>query len=110
MVSPGRPLQIASVRASATKTAPIRVVRTRFVDEIVLERPRVAIADPTEPAGLERSTGDRLPGWSGIEGLGAIMVIPGIAALTAANYEGKERAFAYSMIGGAAPMLARAHP
>jgi MFS family permease len=43
-----------------------------------------------------------LIGWSGIEGLGAVLVIPAIAALTAANYEGKERAFAYSMIGGAA--------
>jgi Major Facilitator Superfamily len=42
-----------------------------------------------------------LIGWSGIEGLGAVLVIPAIAALTAANYEGKERAFAYSMIGGA---------
>ena len=38
------------------------------LDEFVLERPRVAIADPTEPAGLERSTGDGLPGWPGIEG------------------------------------------
>ena len=36
-----------------------------------------------------------LIGWSGIEGLGAVLVIPAIAALTAANYEGKERAFAY---------------
>jgi MFS family permease len=41
-----------------------------------------------------------LVGWSGIEGLGAIMVIPGIAALTAANYEGKDRAIAYALIGG----------
>jgi MFS family permease len=41
-----------------------------------------------------------LIGWSGIEGLGAIMVIPGIAALTAANYEGKDRALAYALIGG----------
>ncbi len=41
-----------------------------------------------------------LVGWSGIEGLGAIMVIPGIAALTAANYEGKDRALAYALIGG----------
>src|SRR5205823_14757251 len=40
-------------------------------------------------------------GWSLIEGLGAVLVIPAIAALTAANYEGKERAFAYGMIGGA---------
>jgi MFS family permease len=41
-----------------------------------------------------------LVGWSGIEGLGAVMVIPGIAALTAANYDGKDRALAYALIGG----------
>jgi len=39
-------------------------------------------------------------GWSLVEGLGAVMVIPAIAALIAVNYDGKERAFAYSMIGG----------
>jgi MFS family permease len=43
-----------------------------------------------------------LVGWSLIEGLGAVMVIPAIAALTVANYEGKERAFAYGMLGGIA--------
>jgi MFS family permease len=41
-----------------------------------------------------------LVGWSGIEGLGAVMVIPAIAALTAATYEGKDRALAYALIGG----------
>ena len=30
-----------------------------------------------------------LIGWSGIEGLGAVLVIPAIAALTAANYDGQ---------------------
>jgi MFS family permease len=49
-------------------------------------------------------------GWSGIEGLGAVLVIPAIAALTAANYEGKARAFAYSMIGGAAGAAIAAGP
>ncbi len=39
-------------------------------------------------------------GWSLVEGLGAVLVIPAIAALIAANYEGKERALAYGMIGG----------
>jgi EmrB/QacA subfamily drug resistance transporter len=43
-----------------------------------------------------------LLGWSLVEGLGAVLVIPAIAALTAANYEGKERAFAYGIIGGVA--------
>src|SRR5436309_11863456 len=51
-----------------------------------------------------------LVGWSGIEGLGAVLVIPAIAALTAANYEGKARAFAYSMIGGAAGAAIAAGP
>src|SRR4051794_37876514 len=51
-----------------------------------------------------------LIGWSGIEGLGAVLVIPAIAALTAANYEDKDRAFAYSMIGGAAGAAVAAGP
>ena len=41
-------------------------------------------------------------GWSLVEGLGAVLVIPAIAALAAANYEGKDRAFAYGIIGGVA--------
>ncbi|HYH62522.1 MAG TPA: MFS transporter [Solirubrobacterales bacterium] len=43
-----------------------------------------------------------LLGWSLIEGLGACLVIPSIAALTAANYSGKERAMAYGLLGGIA--------
>ena len=41
-------------------------------------------------------------GWSLVEGLGAVLVIPAIAALVVSNYEGKDRAFAYGMIGGVA--------
>jgi EmrB/QacA subfamily drug resistance transporter len=41
-------------------------------------------------------------GWSLVEGLGAVLVIPAIAALVAANYQGKERALAYGIIGGVA--------
>lgn len=43
-----------------------------------------------------------LVGWSLVEGLGAVMVIPAIAALIAANYQGKDRALAYGIIGGIA--------
>jgi EmrB/QacA subfamily drug resistance transporter len=43
-----------------------------------------------------------LLGWSVIEGLGAVLVIPSIAALTAANYQGKERGLAYGVLGGVA--------
>jgi MFS family permease len=41
-------------------------------------------------------------GWSFVEGIGAVLVVPAIAALIAANYEGKERALAYGVIGGVA--------
>ena len=41
-------------------------------------------------------------GWSLVEGLGAVLVIPAIAALIAANYQGKDRAFAYGIVGGVA--------
>ena len=41
-----------------------------------------------------------LLGWSFIEGFGAVLVIPAIAALTAATYQGKQRAIAYGILGG----------
>jgi MFS family permease len=41
-----------------------------------------------------------LVGWSFIEGFGAILVIPAIAALTAATYTGRQRALAYGILGG----------
>src|SRR4029453_3697658 len=41
-------------------------------------------------------------GWSLVEGIGAALVIPAIAALIAANYEGKGRGLAYGIIGGVA--------
>lgn len=51
-----------------------------------------------------------LIGWSGIEGVGAVLVIPAIAALTAASYEGRERALAYGLLGGIAGAGAAAGP
>ncbi|HEV3071772.1 MAG TPA: MFS transporter [Solirubrobacteraceae bacterium] len=41
-----------------------------------------------------------LVGWSTIEGLGAVLVIPAIAALVATNFQGKERAVAFATLGG----------
>jgi MFS family permease len=51
-----------------------------------------------------------LIGWSGIEGLGAVLVIPAIAALTAASYTGTERALAFGLLGGIAGAAAAAGP
>jgi MFS family permease len=51
-----------------------------------------------------------LVGWSGIEGLGAVLVIPAIAALIAANYEGKDRALAYALVGAVTAAAVAAGP
>jgi EmrB/QacA subfamily drug resistance transporter len=39
-------------------------------------------------------------GWSIIEGIGAAIVLPALAALVAGNFDGKERAAAYGVLGG----------
>lgn len=49
-------------------------------------------------------------GWSLVEGLGAVLVIPAIAALVAANYQGRDRVVAYSIIGGVSGAAAAAGP
>ncbi len=49
---------------------------------------------------LSPTLGVLLVGWSFVEGFGAILVIPAIAALTAANYTGRQRAMAYGILGG----------
>ncbi|MCO5316950.1 MAG: MFS transporter [Microthrixaceae bacterium] len=41
-------------------------------------------------------------GWSVLEGIGAALVLPALAALIAGNYEGKQRGVAYAIIGGVA--------
>jgi MFS family permease len=59
---------------------------------------------------LSPSIGVLLVGWSGIEGIGAAMVIPAIAALTAASYSGSERALAFGLLGGISGAAAAAGP
>jgi MFS family permease len=59
---------------------------------------------------LSPNVGVLLIGWSGIEGLGAVLVIPAIFALTAVSYSGKERALAYGLLGGIAGAGAAAGP
>lgn len=41
-------------------------------------------------------------GWSILEGLGAALVLPAMAALISGNYEGNDRKVAYAVIGGVA--------
>ncbi len=41
-------------------------------------------------------------GWSVLEGLGAALVLPALAALIAGNFEGRQRVVAYAVIGGVA--------
>jgi len=49
-------------------------------------------------------------GWSVIEGLGAVLVIPAIAALIATNYTGRDRATAYAAIGAISGAAVAAGP
>ncbi len=51
-----------------------------------------------------------LIGWSLIEGLGAVLVIPAIAALVATNFKGGERAVAYATLGGISGAAVAAGP
>jgi MFS family permease len=51
-----------------------------------------------------------LIGWSGVEGFGAVLVIPAIAALIVTLYTGKERALAYGLLGGASGVAVAAGP
>jgi EmrB/QacA subfamily drug resistance transporter len=39
-------------------------------------------------------------GWSVLEGIGAAVVLPALAALVAGNFTGRERAVAYGVLGG----------
>jgi MFS family permease len=41
-------------------------------------------------------------GWSLLEGLGAALVMPAMVALVATNFEGRQRAAAYGVLGGVA--------
>lgn len=49
-------------------------------------------------------------GWSIIEGLGAVLVIPAIAALVADNYQGNQRITAYAIIGAVSGAAVAAGP
>lgn len=49
-------------------------------------------------------------GWSLVEGLGAVLVIPAIAALAAVNYKGKDRVVAFSILGAVTGLAAAVGP
>lgn len=51
-----------------------------------------------------------LLGWSLVEGLGAVLVIPAIAALAAINYTGRDRVIAFSALGAITGFAAAAGP
>ena len=51
-----------------------------------------------------------IAGWSVVEAVGAALMIPAVMALIAANYEGRDRAIAYGIIGGIIAAAAAAGP
>jgi MFS family permease len=59
---------------------------------------------------LSQNLGTLLVGWSLIEGLGAVLVIPAIAALAAINYTGRSRVIAFSALGAITGFAAAAGP
>ncbi len=59
---------------------------------------------------LSPNLGVLLFGWSLVEGLGAILVIPAIAALAAVNYSGRDRVVAFSILGAATGLAAAVGP
>ncbi len=59
---------------------------------------------------LSTSLGVLMFGWSLVEGLGAVLVIPAIAALAAINYEGRDRVVAFSILGAATGLAAAVGP
>lgn len=60
--------------------------------------------------GLSQNIQTLMIGWSVVEGLGAVLVIPAIAALVATNYTGKDRVTAFAIIGGISGAAAAAGP
>ena len=59
---------------------------------------------------LSPSLGVLLVGWSGIEGIGAALVMPAIVSLIAVTYSGKQRALAFGIVGGVAGAAIAAGP
>lgn len=59
---------------------------------------------------LSPNLGSLLLGWSLVEGLGAVLVIPAIAALAAVNYTGRSRVVAFSILGAVTGLAAAAGP
>jgi len=59
---------------------------------------------------LSPSLGFLLFGWSLVEGLGAVLVIPAIAALAAVNYKGKDRIQAFAILGAVTGLAAAVGP
>jgi MFS family permease len=49
-------------------------------------------------------------GWSVLEGVGAVLVVPALSALMAVNYTGRDRAVAFGLLGGIAGAAAAAGP
>ncbi len=60
--------------------------------------------------GLSPNVVTLVIGWSVIEGLGAALVIPAIAALVVTNYKGNDRIAAYAILGAMSGVAAAAGP
>jgi len=56
------------------------------------------------------SIGVLILGWSVIEAMGAALMIPAVSALISSNYQGKDRAISFGIVGGVIGVAAAAGP
>lgn len=64
----------------------------------------------TLTASMSSNLGALILGWSIVEGLGAALMLPNIQTLLRDEYEGKDRAFAYSIISAIGAVAAAVGP
>ena len=118
-------------RSSKTSTAPSPrcrprspSTRSRWPRSCCSARSSATSGVGVEPSSSARSSTRSAPGttalaptmgvlflgWSIIEGLGAVLVIPAVAALIADNYEGRDRITAFAVIGAVSGAAVAAGP
>ena len=89
-------LVMAMLMLSGAKVGDIIGRRRAFVVGLIIYGCGSALTAAAQTVGILAL------GWSILEGIGAALVLPALAALIAGNFEGRQRKAAYAVIGGVA--------
>ena len=89
-------LVMAMLMLSGAKVGDIIGRRRAFVVGLIIYGCGSALTAAAQTVGILAL------GWSILEGIGAALVLPALAALIAGNFEGRRRKAAYAVIGGVA--------